>query len=84
MVLGYINAKEAVKRGFTNHGKYYGIPVYIRDDIEFEVTAKWVPLDILIELVTYIEMIIASIFFPEREGFMFLVGPKIEVNENEK
>ena len=84
MVLGYINGKEAVSRGFTNHGKYYGIPLYIKNDVEFEVTAKWMPMDFLIEYICYIEMFIASIFFPEREGFMFLMGPKIEVEENEK
>ncbi len=82
-MLGYMSKKKAIEEGFTNHGKYYGIPVYIRNDVEFEVNAKWYPMNYLVEFLAYLEMLLGPYVRPEQEGFKFLMGPELRVNKDD-
>lgn len=77
-MFGYVTKKEAIEKGFTHHGRYYRIPVYISLDNDFEVTAKWIPFDYLIEFVCYIEIVFCYLFNPEQEGFKFEVGKELK------
>lgn len=78
-MLGYMTAKEAKKNGFTHHGSYFGIHVWIGDpEREFMVAAKWAPLELAMSAAHFIEGFLQSMFFPEREpGFQFFVGSPI-------
>jgi hypothetical protein len=84
MMLGYMTAKEAVANGFTNHGKYYGIPVWIADDEEgLMVAAKWAPMEYVMTAAHYVEGFMRSVLFPDDEpAFQFLVGQPIEGDKN--
>lgn len=77
-MLGYMNAKEALKQGFTHHGSYFGIPVWVAPNDEFMVATKWAPMEYLMTAAHYIEGFLHSVMFPDDEpGFRFLLGPKI-------
>lgn len=78
-MLGYMTVKEAKANGFTHHGSYFGIPVWIGDpEREFMVATKWAPLELAMTAAHYIEGFLLSMFFPEREpGFQFFVGDPI-------
>lgn len=81
MMLGYLPATEAKAQGFTHHGKYFGIPVWLGDpDSEAPmVAAKWAPLEFAITVASHIEGTLLWLFFPEREpAFQLLVGRRIE------
>jgi hypothetical protein len=81
-LLGYMTARRALADGFTHHGRYFGIPVWMGDieDAGPTVAAKWAPLDFLIVLVHHIEGALASWMFPDAEPmFQFLLGPAIEL-----
>lgn len=80
-MLGYMTAKEAKAQGFTHHGKYFGIPVWIgnpeRDGML--VATKWAPLEYLMTLFHAIEGLMRATLYPEDEpAFQFQVGPKID------
>ena len=78
-MLGYMTIKQAKALGFTHHGSYYGIPVYIGDvDGDFLVSAKWWPLDFVMDLASVVEAFILQTFYPEREpSFRFLLGDEL-------
>lgn len=78
-MLGYTTAKQALAEGFTHHGYYYGIPVWLSEDGKdaLYVGAKWYPLEFLIHVFHYIEGFIQFITRQER-GFLFWVGDRIE------
>lgn len=78
-MFGYMTAREAAEHGFTHHGKYFGIPVWIGDpDGDMLVATKWAPLEYLMTAFHHIEGFLSSLF-PEREaGFQFRVGPTIK------
>lgn len=78
-MLGYMTAKEAVAHGFTHHGKYFGIPLWIAPDKDFMVATKWAPMEIVMSLAHYVEGFLRSVFFPDDEPvFQFLLGQEIE------
>jgi hypothetical protein len=78
-MLKYITKAQAVKEGFTNHGSYYGIPVWIANNNYFMVAAKWEPMELAITAAQYVEGFISFIFYPDSEPeFMFKLGPKID------
>lgn len=71
-MLGYITEKQALEIGFTHHGSYYGIPIWISDDAYPLVAAKWAPMEYLITAGHYIEGFIQSVFYPnDEQGFIF-------------
>lgn len=79
-MLGYMNAKAAIAKGFTHHGKYYGVPVWLApDDPEFPVIAKWSPLEVAISAAVFIEQTIRPVIFPNDEPcFQFEIGTPIK------
>ncbi|MHA6234269.1 hypothetical protein [Pseudomonas fluorescens group sp. PF-69] len=77
-MLGYMTAREAKAEGFTNHGKYFGIPVWIGDpEGDFMVATKWAPMEYLMDVAHRIEGMIHMMRGTE-PSFMFLLGPEIE------
>lgn len=78
-MLGYMTARDAKGYGFTHHGAYYGIPLWVAQEPVFMAATKWAPLEYLMTLFHYIEGFMRSVLFPDSEpGFMFQVGPEIE------
>ncbi len=77
-MLGYMTAKEAKAEGFTNHGKYFGIPVWIGDPYsQMMVATKWAPMECLMSVAHCIEGAIHAMRGTE-PNFMFLLGSEIE------
>lgn len=81
-LLGYMSAADALAGGYTHHGSYFGLPLWLGDvDNQWglQVAAKWAPLDFLVVPCSYIEEALAAVFLPGREpGFRFWVGPPIQ------
>ncbi|GJN50833.1 hypothetical protein [Pseudomonas tohonis] len=77
-MLGYMTAQEAKSLGFTHHGKYYGIPVWVGDPHgDCMVATKWAPLELLMSLWHHVEGLCHAMRGTE-PTFMFLVGREIE------
>ena len=80
-MLGYLTETNAIEEGYTHHGRYYRIPVWIElgyDENDFAMAAKWLPMEIAIIIMHHIEGLITSIFYPGAEPmFKVAVGPKI-------
>ena len=79
-MLGYMTKREALANGFTHHGSYYGIPLWLAPyNPDFPVAAKWAPLEWLMSAFTFIEQTISSLVFPNDEpAFQFGIGEPIE------
>lgn len=78
-MLGYMTAREALKAGFTHHGKIFFIPIWITDEECPMVAAKWSPLEYLITPVEMVALFIRSIMYPEDEPtFVMMIGAPIE------
>jgi len=80
--LGIITAAEAKAQGFTHHGSYYGIPLWM-GDVESDgpsVAVKWVALDYVMDLF----MVIEGFMFPLVHGadaepmFMFKIAGELK------
>jgi len=78
-MLGFITKEKAKQHGFTNHGRYFGIPCWLADEGEgMMVAAKWMPLEYIFSAFMHIEQTIRGMFFPgEDPGFQFDVGREI-------
>lgn len=78
-MLGYMTARDALANGFTHHGRYFGIPLWIAPESEsFPVATKWAPLELVMPLAHWLEGTLAGILYPDREpAFQFLVGAPI-------
>ena len=78
-VPGYMTAKEALGNGFTHHGTYFGIPLWVApENPDFPVAAKWAPMECIVTAAMLIECTMRSCFFPDDEAcFQFGVGKKI-------
>lgn len=74
-MLGYMTASKALSLGFTHHGSYYGIPVWIGDPHgEFRVATKWAPMECLMTAAQAIEGFLLEAFYPDDEpAFRFVV-----------
>lgn len=78
-MLGYMTSKEALAEGFTHHGKYYGIPLWVAPHADFMVATKWAPMEYIMTAFHYAEWFIRSVIYPEDEPvFQFLVGEPIK------
>lgn len=76
--LGFMTAKVAKTHGFTHHGAYYGIPIWIGDpDGDFLACTKWAPMEYVMTLFHYIEGFCWMIR-GEEPGFIFQIGDEIE------
>lgn len=83
-MFGYMSAKEAKAQGFTHHGKYFGIPVWLGNPEQegMAVAAKWAPMEHVLTLFHYIEGFMRAVLFPDdRPVFQFLQGPRITEGE---
>ncbi len=76
-MLGYMTEKQALEHGFTHHGSYYGIPVWIADATEdgLMVAAKWAPMEYIMTMAHYVEGFMREIMFPNDDPvFQFRIG----------
>lgn len=81
-MLGYMTAKEALSHGFTHHGKYFGIPVWVAPEKDFMVATKWAPMEYVMTAAHYVEGFMRSVLFPNDEpAFRFLLGAPIEADD---
>ena len=82
-MFGYMTSKEALQAGFTHHGSYYGLPCWITNNGDgVSLTAKFQPFDFLIPVISWLEVNIRLIRFPDEEPvFQFMIGGRIDVNE---
>lgn len=78
-ILGYTTASEAKSIGCTHHASYYGIPLWMGDvDSDAPLAfAKWLPLDYLMPVFSYIEGI-CNCLLGNEPTFMFKIGREIE------
>ena len=82
-MLGWMSADKAKAKGFTHHGSYYGVPIYLgfagdpQTDMEEGpmVAVKWMPLDLVFDLFSLMEQVFRPMMFQENESvFQFKVG----------
>lgn len=73
----YTTEKKAKQYGFTHHGRYYGVPVWIALSDEPTVTAKFAPFNYLVELFSYMEELLSPLVRLEG-GYQFWIGRPIE------
>lgn len=82
-MFGYMSAREALANGFTHHGKYFGVPIWV-GDIDNEagtllVAAKWAPMEHVMTLLHHVEATLRPLLFPdEPPSFQFWVGAPIQ------
>lgn len=70
--------KEALLNGFTHHGSYYGIPLWINPNNDFVVATKWLPMEYVMDLVHVIEYIVQDVFYSDIDHFFsFNIGKEI-------
>ena len=75
--IGWVTKEAAKKEGFTNHGSYYGIPLYIggaEDDMC--IVTKHIAFEWLVDIADFIESLCYDIVGAERM-FCFTVGSEI-------
>lgn len=79
-MLGYMTECQAKASGFTHHGSYYGIPVWIGDPHgECRVAAKWAPMECAMTAAHAVEGFLLATFFPDDEpAFRFVVKRPIQ------
>jgi hypothetical protein len=79
-MLGYITVKKAKELGFTHHGSYYGVPVYIGDPSgEFKVQTKHVALDIVFDFFSALEGTFRPLVYPDNPDlFQFKLGEELK------
>lgn len=73
----YMRQSEALKHGFTNHGRMFSVPCWVTDD-DFSpmVAPKFAPFELWISICTWIVqlmgMLDADVAFPIQ------IGPRIK------
>lgn len=78
-VLGYISEARALAGGYTHHGKYFGLPIWMSGGECPNIAAKWAALDWLFPVIVWIEQTLRELFFPDRgPGFQIWMGPPIK------
>lgn len=83
---GHVTAAEARSMGFTHHGSYYGIPLWlgnVASPVEpLMITVKWQPLDLLLTPFHCIEGAVQALMYPDDPPFFqFKVGAEIDGEE---
>jgi len=77
-MLGYLTEKEAKEHGFTHHGSYFCIPLWMTDEEEPMVATKFEWMEPLMDVFHHIEGLLRSVFYPGSEpGFQFKIGCEI-------
>lgn len=78
-MLGYMSADDARAYGFTHHGKYYGIPLWIAPHAGFMVATKWALMEVVMTVAHYVEGFLQQLFWPnDMPGFHFELGDRIK------
>lgn len=57
-MFGYIDRQKARSVGFTHQGTYFGIPLWLTSSTIPMVSAKWMPLELVVTLLRHIERIV--------------------------
>jgi len=79
-MIGYTTEKQAKINGFTHHGSYYGIPIWINAESEMpEVMAKFLPFELFFFIFSQIELLLIRL--TNMDGFMFKIGKPIKDGE---
>lgn len=74
-----MSEKEAANKGFTHHGSYFGIPVWLApENPDFPVITKWEPMEYVMSLFIYIECFIRELCDDE-PSFQFKIIKEIKV-----
>ncbi|MGR3969268.1 hypothetical protein [Shewanella sp. 1180_01] len=83
--VGYMTEQQAIAEGFSHHGKYYGIPVWLGDiEGDFWVATKWAPMEWLMSLFHVVEGTMRPILYPdEPNSFQFQIGKEIKEHFHE-
>jgi hypothetical protein len=77
-LIGYVSAAKAAADGYTHHGKYCGLPIWIKAAQEPEIAFKWAPLDHVIKAIVWIDQTVRELQFPDaKPGFDIWQGPPI-------
>lgn len=78
-MFGYMTAKQAKAEGFTHHGSYLGIPIWIGDIDRIPIVAtKWEPMELTMTVFQHIDQTLRRIFWPHAEaGFLFQIHKPI-------
>ena len=75
----YITPDRAVEMGFTNHGRYFFLPIWITDESCPLVTPKCPFLEPVMIAIHYIEGFVGTVLYPLDEPyFQFLIGARIK------
>ncbi|MGY3961417.1 hypothetical protein [Aeromonas popoffii] len=79
-LLGFMTEQKAKELGFTHHGSYFGVPVYIGDPYgQCMVTTKHPILDPLFDLMGVLEGIFRPLIHPENPAvFQFRLKGRIK------
>lgn len=77
-LLGYMTEAEAKASGFTHHGSYYGIPLWVGDPWgECVVAVKWAPMELVMSLFHCIEEAM-NLMLGNEPSFMFKIHGDIQ------
>lgn len=74
-MFGYMTEQQAKQQGFTHHGSYFGIPIWISDEDCPMVAAKWAPMEYVMTLFHYIEGAMRSMLSYEPSFQFTIKGP---------
>lgn len=79
-LLGFMTEQKAKELGFTHHGSYFGVPIYIGDPYgQCMVTVKHPILDPLFDLMGVLEGIFRPLVHPENPAvFQFRLKGRIK------
>ena len=77
--MGYTTEEAARSDGYSHHGYYYGIPIYIADPhSDCRVEPKWSPMTLLMSVFIEFEHWSYVLFFPdEKPAFRIALGKSI-------
>ncbi len=67
-MFGYMTESFAKDEGFTHHGKYFGIPIWMTVEECPMIATKWQPLEYLMSAFHVIEGFMHSILYPDSDN----------------
>lgn len=74
----HMTATQALENGFTHHGSYYGIPLWVAPGNSFMAATKWAAMEPVLSLFHVIESVVRGVFQPYAEPvFKFGIGREI-------
>lgn len=80
-MIGYMTRSKALANGFTHHGSYFGIPLWLGnvDGDGMLVATKHVALEPVMTLFHWVEQTLHAMFYPDVPPvFQFTVKKRIE------